>query len=275
MAIQTSPSTRTRRSSGTAARPPSSGSRSGTASRAAGQTRRVASTTADEGREVASRAADEGQRVASRAKDQGQAVARTARTETRAVARTAAETTQDVRSTVRTQAAQVREELAAQSRTVVEETRSKIQEQTQTQTRRAAEGLTRLASEAQALAEGRPDEAETIRDYVASSAEKLFEAADRLYGLADDVETRGVEGLVQDLQRFARRRPGAFLVGAAVVGFGVGRAVRSAQSDEDEERADVELDEYATAAPVRRASTGRSRALGGNSQSALDEWGAR
>ena len=275
MAVQTPTSTRTasRRTTGTAARP-SSRTGNGAAAKAAGQTRRVASTSADEGKLVASRAAGESQRVAAKAKDQGEAVARTAKDQGAAVARTAADSAREVKSTVRTQAVQVRDELAAQSRTVVDETRNKLTAQTQTQARRAAEGLTRLAAEAQALADGRPDEAETIRGYVAQSADRLFEAADRFYGLADDVESRGVEGLLSDLQRFARRRPGAFLLGAAVAGFGVGRAVRATQQDDED---DTYGDDAFGEAPAtgRRSLSTRGRALGTDARAESADWSTR
>lgn len=272
MAVQASPPRRsaTKRPAGTTART-SSRSGQGTASRAAGQTRRVASTSADEGKQVAARAAGETQRVAGRAKDQGQAVARTAKDQGSAVARLAAEGARDVTGTVRAQAVQVRDELATQGRTVVQETRTKLQEQTQAQARRAGDGVARLASEAQALAAGRPEEAESIRDYVAQGADKLLEVADRFYGLADDVEAKGIDGVLSDLQRFARRRPGVFLVGAAVAGFGVGRAVRSAQTDDEDETWDDADGGYESPAggASRRAVASSSRAMGTGSATAL------
>ena len=274
MPVETSPPgrTATKRPGTTTART-SSRSGQGTAARAAGQTRRVASTSADEGRQVASRAAGETQRVAGRAKDQGQAVARTAKDQGSAVARLAAEGARDVTGTVRSQAMQVRDELATQGRTVVEETRNKLQEQTQAQARRAGDGIARLASEAQALAAGRPEEAETIRDYVAQSADRLLEVADRLYGLADDVESRGIDGVLSDLQRFARRRPGVFLVGAAVAGFGVGRAVRSAQGDdndnEDEDWDDGDTGYESPAVGARGRAVARTSPAGRSSRAAL------
>ena len=256
MVVQASPPRTTRRTPGTAARPTRS-----TTSRAASSGRRVASTSAESGRQVADRAADETSRVASRAKDSGEQVARTAKRQTSAVARVAADSAREVKGTVRAQAAQVREELATQGRTVVEEARTKVQDQSQAQARRAGEGLSRLASEAQALAEGRPDEAETLRTYLTQGADKLMEAADRFYGLADEIDERGIEGVVSDLQRFARRRPGVFLFGAAVAGLGVGRAVRSAQSDDEEAWEAHETDELGPAAPRRRAVGRAPRAL--------------
>ena len=44
------------------------------------------------------------------------------------------------------------------------------------------------------------------------------------------LEDRGIEGVVDDVSRFARRRPGVFLLAAAGAGFVVGRFVRSGVS---------------------------------------------
>jgi hypothetical protein len=233
MAVQASPPRRTtRRTAETTQRAPARGG-SGTASRPAGTGRRVATTSAGAGRRVADPATDES--VAGRVKD-----------------------------TVRVQAAQVRDEIATHGRTVVEEVRTKAQEESYTQARRAGEGLSRLASEAHALAEGRPGDAETLRGYLMQGADRLMEAADRFYGLADEIDERGIEGVASDLQRFARRRPGVFLLGAAVAGFGVGRAVRSAQSDEGDEAWEEYDDEVEYEGAGRRAVASR-RALAGAS----------
>lgn len=266
MAVQASP---TRRTATTRRSPGGPSRKSAGTSTPARQARHVASTSAEQGRQVASRAVDQGQQVASTAKDQGQAVARTARHQSQAVARVAAGSAKDVTSTAKEQAYQVRDELAAQGRTVVHETRSKLQHETEVQARRAADGLSRLADEVRALAEGRPEEAVTVRDYVAQGADKLLEAADRITGLADEVEEKGIDGLVDDLKRFARRRPGAFLLGAAVAGFGVGRIVRAGGEDDDEVEP-LDGDGY----DGRRAAGGsRSRSLS-NGRRALPAAGA-
>ena len=268
MAVQASP---TRRTATTRRSPSNSNGKSAGTSPPARQARRVASTSAEQGRQVASRSVDQGQQVASTAKDQGQAVARTARDQGQAVARVAAGSARDVTGTVKEQAYQVREELAAQGRTVVHETRSKLQQETEVQARRAADGLSRLADEVRALAEGRPEEAVTVRDYVAQGADKLVEAADRIAGLADEVEEKGIDGLVDDLKRFARRRPGAFLLGAAVAGFGVGRIVRAGGDDDDDDEVEpLDGDGY----DGRRAAGGaRPRSLS-NGRRALPAAGA-
>lgn len=203
---------------------------------------------------MASRAAGESQRVATRAVDEGQDVARTARSQSQAVARVAAGGAREVAETAKEQAALVREELTTQARAVAMEARSKVEAETELQTRRAAGSLARLAEETRALAEGRPEEAPTLRELAATSAERLLEVAERVAGLADEVELRGIDGVVTDVSRFARRRPGTFLLGAAVVGFGVGRLVRAA-SDEDD---DPEQYEYESEYDARNGARVRA-----------------
>jgi gas vesicle protein len=159
---------------------------------------------------VADRASKEAQQVATTAVDQGQQVARGAARQAREVA-----------DTSREQVAQVAQELSDQARYLLDETKAQLQDQAQAQSERLAEALHRLGEEAQALAEGRADDAPTLRDYVRKAADKLEE-------IADDLESESAEGLLEDVQTLARRRPGLYLVGAGAAGLVVGRLVRNA-----------------------------------------------
>jgi hypothetical protein len=76
------------------------------------------------------------------------------------------------------------------------------------------------ASELQALCEGRPEDAGRSADVLRRAGTRLEDLADR----ADELGVRGVAGEVSD---FARRRPVAFLAGAAVAGVLVGRMARA------------------------------------------------
>jgi hypothetical protein len=248
----------------------------GVASAATDQGRQVASTAADEGREVASTASDEGRRVASTAADEGREVASTARQQGSQVASTAAEEARSVASTaadrgqqvaqvavqdarelagtVKDQAAQVGQELSTQGRNLMEETKTQLEEQTRVQAERLAGTFSKLAGEAQALAEGRPEEAPNVAGYARRAADRLYGAADRLYEVVEDVDSRGLEGLLDDVQTFARRRPAAFLLGAAIAGVGVGRMVRANNDDGSGQAAPAQ-------APSR-ASDGRGQLAG-------------
>ena len=48
---------------------------------------------------------------------------------------------------------------------------------------------------------------------------------------ADYLEDRGPEGLLDDVQEFARRKPGTFLLIAAAAGFAIGRLGRAGSRD--------------------------------------------
>ncbi|HVE47374.1 MAG TPA: hypothetical protein VNA57_11600 [Acidimicrobiales bacterium] len=183
--------------------------------------REAAGVAADEGTRVASAAADQGSRVASTAAEEGKRVASTAVQQGQEVARTAAGQATELAGTAREQATQVSEELTNQARTLIQGTRSEIQGQVQTQTQILSDSLRRLGDEARALAEGRPDQAGALAQYVS-------QAAERLTNVAKEIEARGPEGLVEDLRSFAKARPGTFVLGAAVAGFGIGRLIRSA-----------------------------------------------
>ena len=238
MASRRSPSTPTTGGAGTTPR--------------ARQARRVAASSAGQGKQVASRALDESQRVASTARGEGESVARVA-----------AGNAKEVGGTVREQALQVREEVTAQGRAVVGEARTKLQAETGVQARRAADGVSRLADEIRALADGRPDEAPTVAQYVNEGADRLIDLAERIAGLADELEVKGIDGVVSDVTRFARRRPGTFLLGAAVAGFGVGRLVRSAGDDDGDLPDDEEL-----APTTRRVSSRRALPSAGTTAAA-------
>ena len=246
MPTQTTPPKRATRGPATArssARSPGSGPRS------TGSARQVASTSARQGKRVASATANESQRVADQAKSRSQDVARVAKSQTKAVARSASADAKELTGTIKSQATEVRAELANQTRALVDEARSRTAEQAHVQVRRAADGLSKLARSTETLASCATGDAEAFRDYLTSGAEKIHSAAERIHGLADDVEAGEFEALLDDVRGFARRRPAAFLMVAAVAGFGVGRFVRASSGGEDELD---ELDEPVRARPVGR-----------------------
>ncbi|MFF5504669.1 hypothetical protein ACF1E9_13120 [Streptomyces roseolus] len=121
----------------------------------------------------------------------------------------------EVGGTAKEQAANVVGEATAQARSLVDDLRGQLQGQARSQTERLAENVRRLAQELREMSEGgKPDST------MAGVARQLADGGEQA---AARMEQRGPEGLVGDLQDFARRRPGAFLAGAAVAGFLVGR----------------------------------------------------
>jgi ElaB/YqjD/DUF883 family membrane-anchored ribosome-binding protein len=158
------------------------------------------------------------------AREQSKEVASTAVDEARDVGRTAQGAAQTVAEDVKDEVGHVVGELRQQARTMVDETRTQLREEAAARTAGVADNLGRLADELRALANGHPDQAATARRYLDQAGSAIADVAGRL-------RNKDVEGLVQDVQRFARRRPGAFLATSAAIGFVAGRLVRSARDD--------------------------------------------
>ncbi len=194
----------------------------------------VASTAKEQGSQVASTAVEHSQEVASTAKQEGQRVASTAKAQGQQVLRSTADQASEVVVAAKEQAAEVAEQATEQARNLLEETRTRLEEQTATGAHRLGEQLQRLGEEALALSEGRPEEAPTVQGYVKRAANTLLETADRAYGVSNDIQTRGIGGVLTDVQTFARRRPGVFLISAAGLGLVAGRAVRATKDDGQE-----------------------------------------
>ena len=163
----------------------------------------------DQAAGVASTAAEQTGHVATRAVEGGKWVAAVGQDEARQVASTAAE-----------QVGQVAGEVGTQARNLIEESKTQLHAQAQTQTDQIATKLRTLGDQVQALVEGRTEDAGPLGDYARQAAQTVSHVANR-------VEDRGFDGIVEDVQRFARRRPGTFLLGAAVAGFGIGRLLRA------------------------------------------------
>ncbi|MFJ4862355.1 MULTISPECIES: hypothetical protein [unclassified Streptomyces] len=125
----------------------------------------------------------------------------------------------EVGGTAKEQAANVVGEATAQARDLVGELRTQLTGQAETQTQRLAENVRRLSQELRELGEnGKPD---------STMADVARQIADGGHQVAAHMEKRGPDGLISDLQGFARRRPGVFLAGAALAGFVVARAGKS------------------------------------------------
>jgi hypothetical protein len=158
-----------------------------------------------------------------------QQAAETAKEETSATADQARQAVGEVTTTAAEQARAVAEEAHRQAGAAVQDLRSRAMEEAEGQTRRAAGVLRQWAQDLSGLAE-KADGDSPARSLV-------VQVADRGHQAADYMDKQGVEGITDDLQRFARRRPGLFLGGALLAGLAVGRlgkvAGKAAQSGGD------------------------------------------
>lgn len=140
----------------------------------------------------------------------------------RQLADSAKEQARGVQDTAKGEAGRVAEQAKQEGRDLLEEGRSTLKGQAQDQTQRIAGLLQGVGSDLEALLDGRADEAGTIGEY----ARTLTYQVQRY---ADQVEQRGFDGVMDDLRRFARQRPGVFLAASAAAGFLAGRVARGAR----------------------------------------------
>lgn len=144
----------------------------------------------------------------------------TAKAEASATAGQAQQAAGQVAGTAVDQAKSVAGEARQQVGAVAHDLRSRAMDEADGQARRAAETLHGWADDLAGLAENAQSD---------SPARSLAaQAADRGHRAADYLQKQGVEGVLSDVQGFARRRPAAFLGGALLAGFAVGRAVKVA-----------------------------------------------
>lgn len=123
-----------------------------------------------------------------------------------------------VAQTAKEQGQEVVGEATRQARNLYGEARTQLTAQTSQQQQRAASGLRSLA-----------DEVRTMAQHGGSGpvTELAHQAADRVHGVAGWLEQREPGDLLHEVKEYARRNPGTFLVGAALLGVVAGRLTRN------------------------------------------------
>ncbi len=130
----------------------------------------------------------------------------------------------DVAQTAVNKAQDVVGEGKAQARDLVGEARDQLRGHAGEQQRNAVSSLRSFADELHSMA--RSGQQSDQQSGVATDL--VSKTADRAHGAASWLDGREPEDLVDELRRFARRRPGAFLAGAVVAGVLAGRLTRGA-----------------------------------------------
>ena len=131
----------------------------------------------------------------------------------------------EVAGTAKEQAGRVAGEAKAQARNIAGDVRDKVSEQAKTQTDNLVGSIRQTADH---LDEMRGDRVE------GPAAAVVSRVADGGRQLADYLDRNGPDGVLREVQDFARRRPGAFLATALAAGFVVGRLGQSvAKADPD------------------------------------------
>ena len=144
----------------------------------------------------------------------------TAKSEAANVKDTAVGAATDVREVARGEVAHVAEEAKYQTRNLVDQTRYELQGQVRNQQSNLASKLNGWASELGSMA-SKSDESGPMTDLAR-------EASRRVGGFSHWLDNHEPADLLDEVKRFARRRPGTFLALAAAAGVVAGRLTRGA-----------------------------------------------
>ncbi|RBY86928.1 hypothetical protein [Blastococcus sp. TF02A-26] len=150
-----------------------------------------------------------------------------AKDEARNVGQTAAQGASQVASTAADQAKEVVQETKAQAQDVIAQGRDQLRQQVVSQQQKAGQGLAGLADALRGMADGNAPAPGPAADLVKQGASSLQQFADAL-------QNREPADLLEEIRSFARRKPGTFLLGAALAGVVAGRltsGVKAAHSD--------------------------------------------
>jgi len=120
----------------------------------------------------------------------------------------------DVKDTAKEQVQRVGSEARTQVRNVASDVRDRMSTQARTQNDKLVSGIRQTADQLEEMRGDRQDSpAATVVSRIADSGRQF----------ADYLDRNGPEGVLREVQDFARRRPGAFLATALAAGFVVGR----------------------------------------------------
>ena len=142
------------------------------------------------------------------------------------VGRTAADAGGNVAHTTKEQAGNVVGEAKQQARDLVGEARTQARTQAGAQKGRAVETLRTLGGEL--------DEMAQQGGQSGIATEVARQVAQRTHALADHLDRHEPADLLEQVRSYARRRPVAFLAGAAVAGILAGRLTRNLASSDDD-----------------------------------------
>jgi hypothetical protein len=143
-----------------------------------------------------------------------------AKDEAQNVKDTAVEAGSQVASTATDQAKQVVQETQRQAQDLLEQGRAQLKDQTITQQKKAADGLSSLAQELRGLADG------SSQGAPGPARDLLQQASGMVETFAGKLQNREPAELLEEVRSFARRKPGLFLLGAAAAGIVAGRLTR-------------------------------------------------
>lgn len=124
----------------------------------------------------------------------------------------------EVASTAAEKAKDVAQETKAQARNVLGQAQDQLKQQTQAQHGNLVNNLRSLADQLSSMAQG--------SEQSGYATDLVGQAADRAHGAASWLDAREPAQLVDEARRFARQKPGSFILGALAAGVVAGRLTR-------------------------------------------------
>jgi hypothetical protein len=175
-----------------------------------------------------------------------------AKEQAKQAAGTAADETKHVAGVAQGEAQRVASEARSQVQGLVSQATSQVEDQSRTQLGRLAETLRSFGDDLEKMASQSEGPASGL----------AHEVADRTRGLSSHLDGREPRELLEDVRRFARRKPGAFLLGALAAGVVAGRLTRGAKAAQSSDLSSDQSSAYPTTAgysgPVAQSGPGQS-----------------
>ncbi len=128
----------------------------------------------------------------------------------------------EVRSTLSDETRNVAQDAKEHARQMAHESRESLRSEASNQAARLASTLRDVGGQLRSMAQSQPAGGMAI-----DVSRQLADAATRV---AEKLDTGGVDAGLSDIKRFARRRPGLFVVGAIGAGFAAGRLLKAADT---------------------------------------------
>jgi hypothetical protein len=135
---------------------------------------------------------------------------------------TLVEKASEVGSSISDQTRNVAQDAREHARQMAHESRESLRSEASNQAARLATTMRDIGGQLRSMAQSQSGGGMAV-----DVSRQLSDAANRA---ADKLETGGVDEVLADVKRFARRRPGLFLVGAVGAGFAAGRLLKAADT---------------------------------------------
>jgi hypothetical protein len=149
------------------------------------------------------------------------------------VAQSAKESTQQVAGVAADQAKTVASEAKSQAGNLLDEARSQLSSQVSTQQQNLAGWVRSIAEELSAMVDGAKSASDDGTPVQGSATTLVRQVSDRAHSAAGWLEQHEPSEVLDEVSRFARRRPGAFLALAALGGLLAGRLTRGLTAGND------------------------------------------